>query len=113
MESESSGSGLDTTELTIVLHSLSAALDIELMETTLDNLTNGRRTTIPVYDFITNARKKDEVTVVYPADVILIEGILAFYFESIRNRFNLKVFVDSDADIRLSRRGNLKKRSQY
>ena len=76
------------------------------MVSTIKNLMEGRKTYVPVYDFLTNSRKK-EVTVVYPADVILVEGILAFYFESIRALFDLKVFVDSDADIRLSRRGKL------
>jgi len=42
---------------------------------------------------------------VYPADVILFEGILVFYFKDIRELFDMKLFVDTDADTRLSRRG--------
>ena len=42
---------------------------------------------------------------VYPADVILFEGILTFYFKETRSLFNMKLFVDTDADTRLSRRG--------
>ena len=43
---------------------------------------------------------------IYPADVLLFEGILVFYFPEIREVFHMKLFVDTDADTRLSRRGN-------
>ena len=42
---------------------------------------------------------------VYPADVVLFEGILMFYSQKIRDLFQMKLFVDTDADTRLSRRG--------
>lgn len=42
---------------------------------------------------------------VYPADVVLFEGILAFYSQEVRDLFQMKLFVDTDADTRLSRRG--------
>lgn len=42
---------------------------------------------------------------VYPADVVLFEGILMFYSQEIRDLFQMKLFVDTDADTRLSRRG--------
>ena len=41
----------------------------------------------------------------YPADVVLFEGILAFYSQEVRDLFQMKLFVDTDADTRLSRRG--------
>lgn len=41
----------------------------------------------------------------YPADVVLFEGILAFYSKEVRDLFQMKLFVDTDADTRLSRRG--------
>ena len=41
----------------------------------------------------------------YPADVVLFEGILMFYSQEIRDLFHMKLFVDTDADTRLSRRG--------
>lgn len=47
-----------------------------------------------------------ETTVVYPADVVLFEGILVFYNQDIRDMFHLRLFVDTDSDVRLSRRGN-------
>lgn len=43
--------------------------------------------------------------IIYPADVVLFEGILVFYFPAIRDLFHMKLFVDTDSDTRLSRRG--------
>ena len=40
---------------------------------------------------------------IYPSDVVMVEGILVFYFPKIRDMFNLKLFVDTDADTRLAR----------
>jgi len=42
-----------------------------------------------------------------PADVILFEGILVFYFKEILDMFDLKLFVDMDADMRLAQRGTM------
>ena len=47
----------------------------------------------------------ESTTTIYPADVVLFEGILMFYPPEIRNLFHMKLFVDSDADTRLARRG--------
>lgn len=49
--------------------------------------------------------RKDEFVTLYPADVVLFEGILMFYSQEIRELFQLKLFVDTDPDTRLSRRG--------
>jgi len=48
---------------------------------------------------------EDSEQIVYPADVVLFEGILLFYFPEIRDLFHMKLFVDTDSDTRLSRRG--------
>ena len=45
--------------------------------------------------------------VIYPADVVLVEGLLLFYFPEVRDMFQMKIFVDTDPDTRLSRRGKL------
>jgi uridine kinase len=50
-------------------------------------------------------RRKEETVTIYPADVVLFEGILAFYSQEVRDLFQMKLFVDTDADTRLSRRG--------
>ena len=44
---------------------------------------------------------------IYQADVVLFEGILVFYFPEIRNLFHMKLFVDTDSDTRLARRGKV------
>lgn len=44
---------------------------------------------------------------IYPADVVLFEGILVFYFPEIRSLFHMKLFVDTDSDTRLARRGTI------
>ena len=79
------------------------AFDHELMELCLQQILAGRPTQAPVYDFKTNARVPGIVTTIYPSDVVLVEGILVFYYANMRNLFDLKLFVDTDADIRLAR----------
>lgn len=49
-------------------------------------------------------RQKESITI-YPADVILFEGILTIYFKELRDMLDMKLFVDTDSDTRLSRRG--------
>jgi len=80
------------------------AFDNDLMESVLQDILQGRPTKIPVYDFKTNARVPGQFTMIYPSDVVMVEGILVFYFPRIRELFNLKLFVDTDADTRLARR---------
>jgi len=80
------------------------AYDNKLMESVLTDIINGRQTKVPVYDFKTNSRLPGEFTTIYPSDVILVEGILVFYFPRMRDLFHLKLFVDTDADTRLARR---------
>ncbi|XP_048377878.1 uridine-cytidine kinase 2-A-like isoform X1 [Stegostoma tigrinum] len=79
------------------------AFDNELILHTLKDIINGKTVSIPVYDFIKHSRKSEMVKV-YPADVVLFEGILVFYSQEIRDLFQMKLFVDTDADTRLSRR---------
>ncbi|XP_061208715.1 uridine-cytidine kinase 1 isoform X2 [Neopsephotus bourkii] len=79
------------------------AFDNDLMHTTLKNIVEGKTVEVPTYDFVTHSRQA-ETTVVYPADVVLFEGILVFYNQDIRDMFHLRLFVDTDSDVRLSRR---------
>lgn len=55
-------------------------------------------------NFVLFSRLEDRITV-YPADVVLFEGILVFYPQKVRDMFHMKLFVDTDSDVRLSRRG--------
>ncbi|XP_078497653.1 uridine-cytidine kinase 2 [Lissotriton helveticus] len=79
------------------------AFDNELIVKTLREIMEEKTVQIPVYDFVAHSRKEESITV-YPADVVLFEGILAFYVQDIRDMFQMKLFVDTDADTRLSRR---------
>merc|ERR1719158_1790107 len=74
------------------------------MESVLQDIMNGKNAKIPVYDFKTNARVPGKFTMIYSSDVVLLEGILVFYYKEVRDKFNLKLFVDTDADTRLARR---------
>lgn len=100
------------------------AFDNQLILKILNDILDGKVCKVPVYDFKTNSRynvyfliviscdfsrinrKTDEFVTIYPADVLLFEGILVFYFPEVRDIFHMKLFVDTDADTRLSRRGN-------
>ncbi|XP_060613137.2 uridine-cytidine kinase 1 isoform X2 [Anolis sagrei] len=88
------------------------AFDNELMQTTLKNIVDGQTVEVPTYDFVTHSRLP-ETTVVYPADVVLFEGILVFYNQEIRDMFHLRLFVDTDSDVRLSRRDQEIRRCDY
>jgi len=80
------------------------AFDTQALLQCLKDLKTKRPVDVPVYDFTTHARKIDEVQRVVPADVIVIEGILVLHMEEIRNLLNMKVYVDTDDDVRLARR---------
>lgn len=57
----------------------------------------------PIYDFETHNRKKETI-LVEPCDVIIVEGILILYEEAVRNLLDIKIFVDTDSDVRIIRR---------
>ena len=80
------------------------AIDFDLMLTSLSRIKNGLRTEIPIYDFKKNTRVKNVSIVISPADVVLFEGILAFYGKEMLDLFDMKLYVDTDADTRLSKR---------
>ncbi|CAI4225447.1 unnamed protein product [Auanema sp. JU1783] len=79
-----------------------SAFDFDLLLKTLEQLERGQAVDIPKYDFIESRRNGS--LHLEPADVIIVEGILIFYDELLRNKFSMKLFVDADADIRLARR---------
>ena len=64
---------------------------------------------MPVYDFRTHSRVSGRCMVIGPGrhEVVIVEGILVFYWARIRNVFNLKLFVDTDPDTRLARWGEM------
>ena len=79
------------------------ALDNELLIHHLDELANGRAVDTPLYDFVTHSRRTDQRRVL-PVSVVIVEGILIFVDAEMRRRFDVKIFVDTDADIRVFRR---------
>jgi uridine kinase len=79
------------------------AFDYDLLCSHLDALSNRNAIDKPEYDFVTHLRGT-KFTRVEPADVVVIDGILLFVDERVRDLCDVKVFVDADADIRLIRR---------
>ena len=80
-----------------------AALETDLMARHLDILRQGGTIQCPVYDFTVHNRSDETITIV-PKKVIIVEGILIFENKPLRDLMDIKIFVDTDADIRLCRR---------
>ncbi|XP_015452548.1 uridine-cytidine kinase-like 1 isoform X4 [Pteropus alecto] len=78
------------------------AFDFDLIVATLQKLKQGKSVKVPVYDFTTHSRKKDWT--LYGANVIIFEGIMAFADKTLLELLDMKIFVDTDSDIRLVRR---------
>ncbi len=79
------------------------ALELDLLTTHLDQLRTGTPIVRPTYDFATHDRAKEGLRI-QPAPVIVVEGILVLADDRLRSRFEVKLFVDTDSDIRLMRR---------
>jgi uridine kinase len=79
------------------------SLESELLVAHLDALCRGQAVEIPVYDFAHHVRRA-ETRLVEPKPVILVEGILIFCEKALRDRFDIKVYIDADADLRFIRR---------
>ena len=80
-----------------------AALETELMAVHLDKLRHGEAIDCPVYDF-TQHNRSNETVRIEPRPVIIVEGILIFADEALRSLMDIKIFVDTDDDVRLCRR---------
>ena len=79
------------------------AFETDRMVADLRELKEGRAIQCPVYDYTIHNRS-DETITIQPKQVIIIEGILIFADEALRDLMDIKIFVDTDADIRLCRR---------
>lgn len=79
------------------------AFDLDLLADHLTALGRGESIDKPVYDFVSH-RRADETVRIEAADVIVLDGILLLVDARVRDRCDVKVFVDTDADIRLIRR---------
>jgi len=80
-----------------------AAFENELMIQHLECLRRGEAVLCPVYDYTVHNRS-DETIRIEPRPVVIVEGILIFADEALRERMDIRIFVDTDADIRLCRR---------
>lgn len=81
------------------------AFDFDLLCQTLQRLKEGKKVDVPIYNFVTHRRETKTVSM-YGANVLIFEGILAFHDKKVLDLLDMKVFVDTDSDIRLSRRLN-------
>ena len=79
------------------------AFDWDLLNDHLAALAAGASVPVPIYDYTTHNRSS-EVRVVEPAKIVVVDGILVLWDRTLRDRFDLKIFVDTAPDIRLIRR---------
>ncbi|MCF6465650.1 uridine kinase [Clostridium sp. Cult2] len=79
------------------------AFDNQLLLKHLKDLMNNKSIEKPIYDFEQHTRKKETITV-YPKEIIILEGILILNDDDIRNLCDIKIFVDTDSDVRVIRR---------
>lgn len=79
------------------------SFDTDMMIEHIEMLKSGVVVERPVYSFVEHLRMKETVTVA-PARVVIVDGILVFENEKLRNSMDIKVFVDTDADVRFARR---------
>ena len=79
------------------------ALETDLMARHLDQLRRGEPIDCPVYDFTLHNRSDKTIRIV-PKKVIIVEGILIFENKELRDLMDIRIFVDTDADVRLCRR---------
>lgn len=80
-----------------------SAFDTDTMIEDIKVLRNGGSIYHPVYDFVNHTRAEEKV-LVKPRQVIIVEGILIYENKELRDQLDIKVFVDTDADVRIIRR---------
>ena len=79
------------------------SLDNDLLVRHLQEVRAGRPVEVPIYDFVTHSRRAERRRI-DPARIVIVEGILVFVDERVRRLVDIKLFVDTDADIRVFRR---------
>lgn len=79
------------------------SLETKLLVRHIRRLLAGRPVQVPVYDF-TNHRRTEETVLVEPSPIILVDGILILTWRKLRELMDIKVYVDTDADVRFIRR---------
>ena len=80
-----------------------SVFDVELLEKHLKDLNEGKSIELPIYSF-DRYERTGKFETIHPKPIIIVEGILLFYYDNIRNYFTIKIFVDTDPDVRIIRR---------
>jgi uridine kinase len=80
------------------------SLDTALLVRHIHALSHWEAVDVPIYDFATHTRSRTKTHLVLPAPVILVEGILIFAEKALRELMDMRIYVDTDADIRFIRR---------
>jgi uridine kinase len=96
-------SGLPPTQHAEINFDHPNSLETELLTQHIASLRDGQPVEVPIYDFATDSRTSQTFTV-QPHRVIIVEGILIFTEAPLRNMFDVKIFVDTDSDLRFIRR---------
>ena len=89
--------------VTVINYGEPDAFETELMAAHLDGLRHGQAIDCPVYDYTVHNRSNETVRI-EPKPVIIVEGILIFADEALRELMDIRIFVDTDSDVRLCRR---------
>lgn len=96
-------SAIPEAERELINYDSPEVVDIELLSSNIAKLRRGEAIDEPIYDFATHTRKA-ETTHIESSPVIIVEGIMALRFESLRSMANVKLYVDVDDDERIIRR---------
>ncbi len=79
------------------------AFDTPMLIEHLRALKEGKSVEVPVYSYVEHQRT-DKVEIVHPSKVVIVEGILLFHDPTLRQMLDIKIFVETDADVRILRR---------
>lgn len=90
-------------ERTLLNYDHPNAFDNDMMAEAIAKLKNGEPVEVPIYDYTIHDRTENTMTL-HPTPVILVEGILIYHSEELRSLMDIKIFVDTDADVRILRR---------
>ena len=96
-------SGLPPTQRSEINFDHPNSLETELLIKHIASLRDGKSVEVPIYDFSTDSRTNQTFTI-QPRNVIIVEGILIFTEAALREMFDVKIFVDTDPDLRFIRR---------
>ncbi len=80
------------------------SLEHSLLAWHLEQLTAGSAIERPIYDFTTHTRVKDRTETIEPAQVLIVEGILALHYEELRTQYDFSIYVNAPNQICLNRR---------